>query len=316
MRFYLGTHQPAWLAQGLGVPLLVSHRRLAGRRSLPRASGPWACDSGGFSELSLYGRWRTDERSYVAALRRYATEIGQLDWAAPMDWMTESQVLARTGLSLRTHQHRTVANYLRLRDLAPELPIIAVLQGQSIADFHRCADLYERHGVDLAALPLLGVGSICRRQHSGEVEQILRSLAARGYRLHAFGAKVLGLGRYADSICSSDSAAWSYRGRFVPGCSPSHRSESNCLRFALAWHTRLLASLRAEAPEHGPDHRDGRRPQGRPPCRYRNRTRARAPKTTGTRPRPASARSVSARRPRPVSASHTRPPTPRTSATA
>ena len=97
MRFYLGTHQPAWLAQGLGVPLLVSHRRLAGRRSLPRASGPWACDSGGFSELSLYGRWRTDERSYVAALRRYATEIGQLDWAAPMDHMVESQVLARTG---------------------------------------------------------------------------------------------------------------------------------------------------------------------------------------------------------------------------
>jgi hypothetical protein len=199
MKFYLGTHQPAWLAQDLGIPLLVSHRRLAGRRSLPRARNPFAVDSGGFSELSLYGRWRTDERSYVAALRRYADEIGRFEWAAPMDWMTESQVLARTGLSLRTHQQRTVANYLRLCDLAPELPIIAVLQGQTVADFHRCADLYERHGIDLASLPLLGVGSICRRQHSGEVEQILRSLAARGYRLHAFGAKVLGLGRYADT---------------------------------------------------------------------------------------------------------------------
>jgi hypothetical protein len=56
----------------------------------------------------------------------------------------------------------------------------------------------------------------------------MRSLAARGY-----------LACFADAIASSDSAAWSFRGRYVPGCTPSHRSESNCLRFALAWHTRL-----------------------------------------------------------------------------
>ncbi|AXB45333.1 hypothetical protein DI005_21640 [Prauserella sp. PE36] len=253
MRFFLGTHQPSWLARDLGVPLLVSHRRLADRRSLPRASAPWACDSGGFTELSMHGRWRIDERGYVAALRRYATEISNLAWAAPMDHMTEAHVLARTGATVRVHQHRTVANYLRLRDLAPELPIIPVLQGQSIADYNRCADFYERHGVDLAALPLVGVGSVCRRQHTAEVEQIMRSLSARGYRLHAFGAKVLGLGRYADAISSSDSAAWSFRGRYVPGCTPSHRSESNCLRFALAWHTRLLTSLRAEEPGHQSD---------------------------------------------------------------
>lgn len=251
MRLYLGTHQPAWLARDLGVPLLVSHRRLAGRRSLPRATGPWALDSGGFTELSLYGRWRTDARAYVAAVRRYSEEIGQLDWAAGQDWMVESHVRERTGASLRTHQHRTVANYLQLRELAPELPFIATLQGQSVADYQRCADLYEQHGVDLAALPRIGVGSICRRQNSGEVEQIVRSLAGRGLRLHTFGAKVLGLARYADAICSSDSLAWSFRGRHIPGCSPSHRSESNCVHFALAWHTRLLASLPADI---GDDH--------------------------------------------------------------
>jgi len=202
-------------------------------------------DSGGFTELSLYGRWQTEARAYVAAVRRYSEEIGHLNWAAGQDWMVEPHVRARTGASLRTHQHRTVANYLQLRELAPELPFIATLQGQSVSDYHRCADLYERHGVDLATLPRVGVGSICRRQHSGEVEQIVRSLAGRGLRLHTFGAKVLGLARYADAICSSDSLAWSFRGRHVPGCSPSHRSESNCVHFALAWHTRLLASLSA-----------------------------------------------------------------------
>jgi hypothetical protein len=87
---------------------------------------------------------------------RYCEEIGYLDWAAGQDWMVESHVRARTGASLRTHQHRTVANYLLLRELAPELPFIATLQGESVADYQRCADLYERHGVDLAALPRVG----------------------------------------------------------------------------------------------------------------------------------------------------------------
>ena len=31
-------------------------------KTLPRARGRWALDSGGFSELSLYGEWRTSAR--------------------------------------------------------------------------------------------------------------------------------------------------------------------------------------------------------------------------------------------------------------
>lgn len=248
MRFYLGTHQPAWLARDLDVSLLVSHRRLAGRRTLPRATTRWACDSGGFVELSLHGRWRTDAATYVAAVRRYADEIGQLDWAAPMDHMIEPHVLARTGGTVAIHQRRTVDNYLRLRELAPDLPFIPVLQGDTITSYHHCADRYERAGINLTALPLVGVGSVCRRQHTAEVEQIMRSLAARGLRLHGFGVKTTGLVRYATVLASADSMAWSFRGRHVPGCSPSHRTESNCLHFALAWHDRLQRSLAPVAP--------------------------------------------------------------------
>lgn len=245
--------------------------------------------NGGFTELSMHGRWRINERGYVAALRRYATEIGNLAWAAPMDHMTEQHILARTGATVRVHQHRTVVNYLRLCDLAPELPIIPVLQGQSIADYNRCADFYERHGVDLAALPLVGVGSVCRRQHTAEVEQIMRSLAARGYRLHAFGAKVQGLARYADAISSSDSASWSLRGRYVPGCSPTHRSESNCLPFAMAWHARLLRSLRIDEP--------GTQSDCVPTSTHANGSRARAEKAKRTRPDSACAAPAAGRRP-------------------
>jgi hypothetical protein len=90
--FYLGTHEVGWLACGLG-PLFVSHRRLAPRARLPKAATRWALDSGGFTELAMHGRWLTTPDEYVEATRRYAAEVGMLDWAAPMDWMCERAML-------------------------------------------------------------------------------------------------------------------------------------------------------------------------------------------------------------------------------
>jgi hypothetical protein len=179
---YLGAHHPHWLERE-AFPLFVSHRRLAARRRLPRAATGWALDSGGFTELHLHRRWRTTPAEYVAAVRRYRDEIGSLEWAAPMDWMCEPFMLAKTGLAIAVHQVRTVANYLELRSLAPELPFVPVLQGWSLDDYRRCAVLYDEAGVDLAAEPLVGVGSVCRRQATGEIEVIVHSLASLGLRL-------------------------------------------------------------------------------------------------------------------------------------
>jgi hypothetical protein len=103
----LGVHRPAWLATA-GVPLFVSHRMLAQRRTLPRASAPWALDSGGFSELSLFGEWRTGPGDYATAVSRYIEEVGNLRWAAQQDWMCEPSMLRRTGLTVADHQRRTV----------------------------------------------------------------------------------------------------------------------------------------------------------------------------------------------------------------
>jgi hypothetical protein len=58
VRFYLGAHHPHWLERA-PFPPFVSHRRLAARRRLPRATTGWALDSGGFTELRLHGGWRT-----------------------------------------------------------------------------------------------------------------------------------------------------------------------------------------------------------------------------------------------------------------
>jgi hypothetical protein len=239
--FYLGTHMPHWLAT-VTVPLFVSHRRLAGRRTLPRAATRWALDSGGFTELSMHGDWTVPATDYVTAVRRYREEIGRLDWAAPQDWMCEPWITAKTGLTVAEHQRRTVDNYVRLRDLAPDLPIVPVVQGWQVDDYRRCVDVYERAGVDLTAERTVGLGSVCRRQALGQIEAIVLTLASEGLRLHGFGVKTKGLAAYAPGLVSADSLAWSYRGRWVPGCTPGHTTEANCLPFALTWRTGVLAA--------------------------------------------------------------------------
>lgn len=241
--FYLGTHHPHWLER-TWVPLFVSHRRLRERITLPRAVAGWALDSGGFTELSLYGRWETTPAEYSDAVRLYAHEVGSLEWAAPQDWMCEPVMLAKTGLTIAAHQERTVANLLELRALAPRLPWVPVLQGWTLAEYHRCVELYDRAGVDLRAEPLVGLGSVCRRQATGEIGAIVSSLAALGLRLHGFGVKTAGLTRYAEHLVSADSMAWSLDARRSPAL-PGHRHKScaNCMVYAGDWRTRLLRRL-------------------------------------------------------------------------
>ena len=53
----------------------LAHVVQAGR---PFERTGWALDSGGFSELSRYGGWRTTPEDYVAAVKRYDRQVGQL----------------------------------------------------------------------------------------------------------------------------------------------------------------------------------------------------------------------------------------------
>ena len=247
MKFYLGTHRPTWLWRLDDVPLFVSHRILGERKStFPRATTDWALDSGGFTELSMFGEWRTTPQTYIAAVRRYVEEIGRLDWASPQDWMCEPWITAKTGLTVTEHQQRTVDNYLQLRDMAPDLPFVPVLQGWELDDYHRCADLYEQAGVDLTTAHTVGVGSVCRRQGETSIAVILESLHDRGLALHGFGVKTEGLQLAAPFLRSADSLAWSYGARYrqpLPECR-GHKTCANCLRWALRWRDRILADLR------------------------------------------------------------------------
>lgn len=266
LSFLLGSHQPGWLSR-VEVPLFVSDTRLRGYKTLPRAVAPCAVDSGGFSELKQHGRWTVTPREYVRRVRRYRDEIGSLLWAAPQDWMCEQLIIrggrvgpqryVGTGLSPAEHQRRTVLNYAHLRMLDAELPIIPVVQGDPDGDgddHRRCVDLYwSLIGVDLTALPLVGVGSVCRIQATNAAGRILAGLRRHGLtRLHGFGFKVDGLARHGHLLTSADSMAWSdgarkyglRTGKLMPGCTPGphHPAKNcaNCLPYALRWRTDVL----------------------------------------------------------------------------
>ncbi len=254
MRFFLGAHQPGWLADPCRPDLFVSDRRLRGYKRLPAATRPWALDSGAFSILA--GGHRFDPPAvYAARVRRYAQEIGHLTWAAPQDWMCEPFIHARTGLSVERHQWLTVSNYLTLLDVAPDLPFIPVVQGFQVRDYLRCVELYNRYGIDLTTAPLVGLGSVCRRQATGQAGQIITALHETGVtRLHGFGIKTLGLRRYGHMLASADSMAWSYAARRtarpLPECVGRHHNCANCRAYAYPWHTTVTVSV--SRPGHPP----------------------------------------------------------------
>lgn len=281
--FYLGTHHPGWLSRPefADVPLFVSRNRLTKYKTMPKARGRWALDSGGFTELKTYGRWRLTAREYVSDVRRILDGVGKMpDFVAPQDWMTEPWVVtgqhwhlspkdpkffhgtrAARGLGPTEvpgeneqpfdeaaffHIQRTVENALELHDLAPEVPWLYVLQGWKLDHYKLCADLYAAAGVDLTAQPVVGLGSVCRRQSTEEIGQIVNTFAFQGIRLHGFGVKLQGLSKYGHNLASADSMAWSTNGRRsapLPGHEVRHKNCANCPDFAMQWRGRVLDVL-------------------------------------------------------------------------
>jgi hypothetical protein len=273
-QFFLGTHMVNWLwsedPRFRGKTLFVSYNRFVLRKTpfKRRALHRYCRDSGGFTHVKQNGRWTISAEEYVANHRRWDSELGPADWIAPRDYMCEPWVIFGKNQHLKPshrdyfhgtreirglgpddpeqdldtavliHQRYTVEDYLQLTALAPDLPIIPVLQGWTLEQYQRCDDMYAAAGVDLSAAPVVGLGSVCRRQATSEIEQIVCHFAAKGYRLHGFGVKTKGLDAYADGLVSADSLAWSdvARKEDIRLAGHSHQNCANCPDWALQWY--------------------------------------------------------------------------------
>src|SRR5262249_46558182 len=159
-------------------------------------------------------------------------EIGGLAWAAPQDWMCEPFIVKKTGMSVPTHQRKTCINYLALMECAPDVPWIPVLQGYTRDEYFRHVEMYHRYRVEPEKLPLVGLGSVCRRQAERTTAELIEDLQGVGIKPHGFGLKLQGLSRASRFLRSADSMAWSFDARRLPGAacgSKTHAKCANCL---------------------------------------------------------------------------------------
>jgi hypothetical protein len=197
----------------------------------------------------MFGRFETSAQQYADEVSRYSEEIGNLEWAAPQDWMCESIMLKNTGKTIREHQALTIASFFRLRELAPTVPWIPVLQGWTIDDYLQHGEMYRDAGIDLAACVPVGVGSVCRRQNTRMAEELTRILYRAGLKVHLFGFKIEGLRRVGRYAYSADSMAWSAAGRKRFPCPKGNKTCANCFHWAMEWRKRVLQSITAPCQE-------------------------------------------------------------------
>ena len=241
-KFYLGTHQPHWLWSDL-----TSHRLFVSRTTLSRyaklkpcTTSSWALDSGGFTDINKYGRCTVSEADYCFFVAHAKLTVGRLDFAAPQDWMCEPAALKSSGLTVEQHQRRTVLNFINLRRRIRNT-FIPVLQGDSLASYFDCMQMYEDLGVRLRDEPTVGLGSVCRRQATDEIRTLVEAIAAESLTLHGFGVKATGLSKCENLFASTDSLAWSFCGRrAAPLPGHTHKNCANCYEFADLWRRKLM----------------------------------------------------------------------------
>ena len=230
--FYLGLHMPFYAHRFDRAMLSVNILEKRKSNFKPPEKG-WILDSGAFTRL-VTGRGHMDVEDYAALISRWA-EVGRLDAAVQQDYMCEDFALEKTGLSVGQHQRLTTERWLALRDLVDEVYVMPVIQGYAPSDY---ADHTLEMSPHLPENAWVGVGSVCRRNSQpAQVYLVLEAIQKirPDLRLHAFGLKTTALRRrdIALRLHSSDSMAWSYRGR------RAGRGLGNSPDFAHEWKTKI-----------------------------------------------------------------------------
>lgn len=212
MIFYVGLHQPCDAKHF--AHCCISINRLVTRKS-KFPVGRWLMDSGAFTEISRFGKYRRSVGAYYAEALRWF-ENGGLDAIVAQDYMCEPFILKKTGLRVADHQALTIARYDALIGLVRGAAyVLPVLQGFSPESY--VAHLMQ-YGGRLAAGAWVGVGSICKRNGSPiDIVNVLSAIkdCRPDLRLHGFGLKKTALMHPAvrAALHSADSMAWSFSAR-------------------------------------------------------------------------------------------------------
>lgn len=211
MKFYIGLHQPSDAKHF--DQCFISINRVRGRKKAV-ASREWILDSGAFRELEQFGEYRHSPEEYAAEVNRLADLNPGLIACVSQDWMCEPFILAKTGLTVREHQRRTIKRYEVISALV-SIYVMPVLQGDLVWEYLEHIDHY---GARLKPGMHVGVGSVCKRNRNpSAIVAILSAIKAKrpDLRLHGFGVKITSLqnDEVRALLESADSMAWSYHAR-------------------------------------------------------------------------------------------------------
>src|SRR5262245_6893636 len=91
---------------------MISMTTLGNRKSDFRVND-WILDSGAYTELARFGRWRTKPEVYAEAIHRWR-KCGNLVAAVTQDMPCDPPSLAKTKLSVQAHQGITISRYAEL----------------------------------------------------------------------------------------------------------------------------------------------------------------------------------------------------------
>jgi hypothetical protein len=94
--FFIGLDHPATIWPFLRS--MIPSNTIRDRKG-PFRINDWMMDSGGFTELSTHGRWRTSPQQYADEINRWK-DNGNLVAAVTQDLMCESFILHKTGLTI------------------------------------------------------------------------------------------------------------------------------------------------------------------------------------------------------------------------
>lgn len=214
-------------ASAIAAPVLVSANAFRATEGFRKVSPDIfsgcdvALDSAGFVAMFRYG-------GYPWTVQQYLDLVARHDWAwwAAMDFCCEPEI-ADSQEKIDSRVDRTVEKFEHCiwaaedRRLKPCLP---VLQGWRAADYLRC---YDEMSKRFYLPPLLGIGSVCRRDLGGPaglltiIATLDRHLPER-HRFHLFGVKGSAVGQLAGHprIASIDSMAWDAAARREKGDQP------------------------------------------------------------------------------------------------
>jgi hypothetical protein len=212
MIFFVGMHHPH--NAGKVPAAFISVNTLKKRRSgFPVRR--WVMDSGAFTTINMHGGYPEPVSAYAAHIRRFANN-GKLLAAVAQDYMCEPFMLAKTGLTIKDHQHLTIERYDELSNCDTSgVRIMPVLQGYATQDY---IDHIRLYGDRLKNRMWTGVGSVCKRNTNPEsIEAVLQGIKRerQDLRLHGFGIKITSLRSplVRGLLFSSDSMAWSFAAR-------------------------------------------------------------------------------------------------------